>query len=362
MKVTIFVFLFFFSGFVRAASIEDAQGLPDEEPTIELSSDFSNIRHRSYILIESVQRKRERTKQHEFPNAEASTSVDYHLAQRTDFFVDGLVTFHDSNDETRLFINQAGLRQRWADNYSIAFGKERSRRSPGIFISPSDLIFTQSQLPGQREDRRGVWSLRASFQKMKSSYDLFLLPVDKMNPQGFPDKKAKYAGTVLRTFHQFEELDMSASFGEFNGILRAGLSAQTIFRNTWKHYYEFGYSHKQNRIDGSEKKNLSQQLLGTSYEGSNDYSVKLEYFYNGFGLNPAEFDTLKQKILALPVLSNVELLSTPFIRQHFTILTASAPDIFDRYNLITAVIKSLAWASLMRSLRESALNPPKTTV
>jgi hypothetical protein len=306
----ILLLFFFISNLGRAEEIEEAVGLPDEVTTqVSAHHVNENWRHRSFILLEGISRNATGSK-NEFPNFEADLTTDYKTRGVTLFF-DGYAKRTQIDQKTLGYTNQFGVRYQTAESFNLAVGKERNRRSPGIIISPSDLLFSQTNLPGLTEDRWGVWLARTSYQMTKSSYDLFVLPVSSQTEGGWPDENSKYLGTMARSLQQFENWDVSVSVGSINENTRAGLAVQGIVAEVWKTYYEVGYfgNHSQ-----------SQQLLGLSYEGSDDFSVKGEYFYNEVGIS--EEPTL-------------------FTQKQYAIFTASALELFNRYNLITSIVKSL---------------------
>lgn len=294
-----------------AQDLEEATGLADEpeESARPAPSGIENLRYRSYILVEGVKERTDSVSESDFPNIEASLSMDYKKDGFT-YFLDGLVNYTDDDKKTQSFLNQLGVRYQATEQVVLAIGKERNRRSPGIVVSPSDLLFTQAQLPGLREDRQGLWLGRASYQRPQSSYDLFLLPVNATDEYGWPEKKTEYYGTVVRTLQQFENLDLSVSLGELGNVNRAGLAAQFIFAKVWKTYYEFGY---QEDFD-------PQNLVGISYEGSDDYGFKLEYFHNGPGAAAGLF---------------------PFVDQNYGIVTVSAIEWKNHWNFFLSYIQNL---------------------
>ncbi|MBI2602264.1 MAG: hypothetical protein HYW48_04340 [Deltaproteobacteria bacterium] len=353
MKALVIFFLIFFANMAVADDLEEASGLPDiEMDEAPPSSSFGKVR--SYILMEGLQRRKGGLRQYEFPNGEFSGSLDYSFPSKTDLFLDGLLTFDEAGDKSRLFINQVGVRQNWQDNFVLAVGKERSRRAPGLIISPSDLLFTLVPLPGQREDRQGVWLTRLSFQQQHRSYDLILLPVDRVDEAGLPGKDAEYFGTTLRTWHELGLIDMGLSLGSFD-TFKAGLALQTLVENKWKFYYEGAYHSRYERLDASSKEKAFQHLLGAGYEGSTDFGMRVEYFHNGIGFSKAEFENARQQVrFSSSSLSSTAIL-TPFIRQQFLIFSANAPEVFHRYNFFAAIVKSLEDTAQMSFVRAEYL-------
>ncbi len=305
-----------------AQEIEEATGLQEEqsqEKNREIRND--NFRYRSYLLAEWTHTSIKQKVFEEFPNIEASFAADYKSGQITSF-IDGIANYTDGSSHTQGFLNQLGARYQVSDHVILALGKERNRRSPGIVISPSDLLFSTTNLPGLREDRRGEWLARASYQIPHASYDFFVLPVDQQNAGGWPAEQSKYRGTLVRTLQQFKNIDVSFSLGRFDETTAAGVALQGIIANSFKLYYEVGYWSK------VISKQASQHLLGVSYEGSNDWSFKLEYFVNGD-----------------------EQTSLLFTRKHYLLFTTSLIEALNRYNVFVSLIRSLedeSWLTLLR--------------
>lgn len=331
--------------------IEEAQGLSDELslPAKAWTAANEKLRLRSYLLFTATDKP---PSQYNLPKAEASLTSDYKTDSGMTFFIDGIVDYYDLNHRTQTYLNQLGLRYQFHSQLAAAIGKERNRRSPGIVISPSDLLFAQAQLPGQLEDRRGIWLGRLSYQLPKSSYDLFLLPLDSMSEFGWPTSDSKYQGTLARTLQQLENLDVSFSIGEIDHIHKAGIAGQGVWSKVYKLYYEGGYSEKYTSVLGTESQGATQHLAGLSYEGDGDWSIKAEYFFNGQGLEPNEFERYRSLILLAP--SNAVRAGDTafsFLRKQYAILSVSGMDLANRYNLFLSVIKSLEDASNLELLR-----------
>jgi hypothetical protein len=326
MKKVFFLF-FIICNIPLAEEIEEAKGLPDEPLVVEApastSSTNQNWRHRSYLLLEGISRKAPVSK-NEFPNLEADVSTDFKLKKATLFF-DGYAKYTEINQKTLGYTNQIGFRIQATESLNFALGKERNRRAPGIIISPSDLLFSQTNLPGLTEDRRGVWLVRGSYQILKSSYDVILLPTNQQTEGGWPESSSKYYGAMARTLQQFVNWDISLSMASLNSNSRVGLALQGIVKDYWKTYFESGYFGNSNSY---------QHLLGLGYEGSNDYSAKIEYFYNETGLREGP---------------------TLFTQRSYAILTASAQELYNKFNLISSVVKSLEDSTELVILRAEYL-------
>lgn len=362
----IFVCLFLFSLTVKAEDIEEAIGLKDSPSEIsdltksKKSKPVSKLenekwRSRSYLLLESVTQKTSDGDKSEFPNLEASLSLDYKKNPSMTFFIDVMGDYFKKTNESSAFTNQIGLRYTGVENMVFALGKERNRRSPGIIVSPSDPLFVFTNLPGQREDRRGVWLARASYQQSRSSYDLFLLPADQMDGGGWPMSQSKYQGTLGRMFQQFENWDLSLSAGEMDKTSKAGLALQSIFADVWKGYYELGYIGKYSSAMQAERKDVTQHLLGISYEGSEDYTFKAEYFFNGQGMDNTEFQTFRRTLLLSPTIASASSDFSPFLRKQYMIFSAAAIEVKNYFNFILSGIKSIEDTASLYLLRAEFL-------
>lgn len=266
------------------------------------------------------------------------------MPSQSQLFFDGILSYSDADGEGRPFLNQTEFRHHWADHYQLSIGKERSRRSPGMVISPSDLLFSKNPLPGQREDRNGVWMTRFSYQNVQNSYDLIFLPVDAVEEHGLPDKDAKPLGVVLRLFQQWGPVSASFSLGSLQNHWKGGSSVEGFLATVWKFYYEVGYQEKSKDLPFIEKQKVSQHLLGMSYEGSNDASFKLEFLQNGYGLESAEFEQWNQTtgvLLRNTTATSGRTEAIPFLRQQYLMATGSLFEVFDAYNGLFSWIQSL---------------------
>jgi hypothetical protein len=317
----------------------DATHVPTLEPAATLLEEsktkFEN-RTRAYLLIEVNQKKseqktaiREDTRIY-FPNAEASITTEVKATEKLSVFADGIGNYSDENKNSSEFINQLGVRGPVDSNWQWAIGKERNRRSPGMLITPSDIIYSQSNLPGQREDRRGVWLSRLSYQDTVRSFDIYLMPVDNEWGNGMPRPEQGRVGLAFRIFQQLENLDLSLSIGKVHNLSKVGLSFQGLIDNVYRLYSEFGYQESSKLPNNAEKSKPHQNLFGVSYEGSNDFRVKVEYLLNGQGLNP---------------------MMSSFLRQKNLLLNVVFPEIKKRYNIISTAITSLEDSSSLQLLR-----------
>ncbi|MBK8205088.1 MAG: hypothetical protein IPK68_23285 [Bdellovibrionales bacterium] len=235
-----------------------------------------------------------------------------------------------------------GFRSRLSDSVQIFAGKERNRRSPGLIVSPSDFIYSNTNLPGQREDRKGVWLARVSYQQINHSFDVIALPVQYETSEGMPESRQDRADGAVRGLKQFDHLDISFMMGRYLGIRRAGISAQSLLKDKYKFYLDLGTQEQSKLYNNKTRSNPIQTLVGVGFEGSEDYNVRLEYYENGQGLKSDEFSQMMQAFALFPTLAtSATARQNPFLRQKYLIASLSVPEIHDRYNLTLSAIKSL---------------------
>lgn len=377
MKNYLRLMIFFLSGLIflggltalgaddSDVGLEEAAGLADETQMSKAtsasaetttshpqSSWFNSGRTRTYLLIDGTQTSWGTNDQNYFPNGQLNFFGDFKILNESFLIVDAVGNYDDKNKKSILFLNQVGFRSRLSESVQYFIGKERNRRSPGLMVSPSDFIYSNTNLPGQREDRKGVWLGRVSYQKINGSVDFLILPVQNETPEGMPDSKQDNNGGALRGLYQFWGLDVSFMAGRYLGTNRAGASVQTLLLNKYKMYVEVGTQDESTRYNNTKKNYPVQSLVGLGYEGSEDFSVRLEYFENGQGLNSDEFNQMMRLRSLFPsqFTGNTNLQS-PFIRQKYLITSVTFPEIKKKYNFTISGIKSLEDDSLLSITR-----------
>lgn len=287
----------------------EAQGLmptPSSPPkgpqaTSVINSETPLWRWRLYGLLDwrLVERTtpRQSKSQDSGANAEAGLSLDGPLGnQTTGFFAARIKSQADEKERIQgVHFDQGGLRWRPRDHFVFVIGKERNRRAPGMIIAPSDFIHTNQSLPGMQEELSGVWLGRIALQKEDYSVDFVALAFGHENTQGMPTDDSKINGFVVRLFRRgiWSGFDLGLDFGQVDNQNRLGFFAQTIFAQVWKAYYEAGIRQVKDQEHGYG------QLLGMSYEGISDVSIRAEYNEKN-----QHFD------LALPLLQDDRLLIT----------------------------------------------------
>lgn len=301
----------FFSSTVGATTstdFEEATGLLDS-PVLAVSNTAANswFRTRNYVALDGTFQSIGTRTINSIPNFEYGITTTSQTFDPLTVFADGRVIYTQSQSTVLGVLNQVGVRYRPNDNWLISIGKERNRRSPGILVSPSDFIFTQTALPGQREDRMGVWLVRGSYQTVENTLDVFALPVTHETNAGFPSAVSQYRGTVVRGLLRISGIDISPSIAQIGSQAKAGASVQGYVQPELKLYYDGALELTQS---GSE------HLFGLSFEPDAGYSVKTEYLTNSTPLSP------------LPYLGG----------NQFIFVSATAPDFLHCLNLYATSI------------------------
>lgn len=337
--------------------IEEAEALPEEQPTPpstprQESPHLNQSRTRAYFLIDGMQSTGSTDNKIYFPNAQLSFSSDFQLQGQNFFLFDAIGNYDQKDKSSNAFVNQMGFRSHWSEKLQYFIGKERNRRSPGLIVSPSDFIYSNTNLPGQREDRKGVWLARTSYQQINFSLDLIILPVQNETVAGLPDSQQDSTGAALRALKQWDIFDISIMAGRHLGVNRVGVSGQTLWDNKYKMYVELGTAAEVNLYNNRKKSNPIQTLLGISFEESKDFTTRLEYYHNGQGLNAEEFSQMQQYLkLAPPLVTNKNKQKNSFLRQHYLIASLTFPELDEKYNLTFSAIKSLEDDSIIGSSR-----------
>lgn len=301
--------------------LEEATGLEPRDAQVEeqslLPSRPSSLRWRGYGLLNyRVLKVSQEDSQREFgPQGELALAIDGTVSPALNFFMEQR-TFVEvegqSLQSVRGFLEQGGLRYRPIDSLLLVVGKERNRRAPGLIVSPSDFIHSSQNLPGLREERSGVWLARAAWQGSEQSFDLMALPVTQENSQGLVADGNEYKGTVARYFGRLESAwDLGVDYGQFQEHSQAGFFLQTMLAKVWKIYAEAGY-HSQAEAHST--------LLGGSYEGSSDWSLRLEWYQQDEKWLPT-FALLKE--------------------QSYLIVSMSVIELWDRFNLTPTLLQSI---------------------
>ncbi len=240
-----------------------------------------------------------------------------------------------------LFVNQLGIRAQLSEAWNVALGKERNRRSPGLLVSPSDVLHDNQPLPGMEEDRSGLWLARASWLAPGRSVDMIILPVDRVNEQGMPHEDAESHGAVLRFFQQFSNIDVQLNAGRVQEYSVFGASMQGFVFDAWKVYGEAGYRESQTTLVFT-KEDVWSYLAGVGYEGRSDWTARLEYYRDEGGLSDQESELLWRRATSLSSHAASASMNTslvdPFIRQNYVIASVSLIELADCWNVTQSFI------------------------
>ncbi len=295
-------------------NLGEAQGLKEVGVSTMKKSVEADHRWRGYVILDERAFKFDPGDARKFgPYAEAGLKIEKKLTDRASVFSEGRLLYDAESHELLGKFDQGGARFRPSPSVSVAVGKERNRRSPGMIVSPSDFIHTNQSLPGARPERSGVWLGRASWQTEEATSDLILLPAESVNDNGMPASHNSYRGTVLRNFRRAPGgLDVSFDIGLFSDHFKLGCFAESIVAYDWKVYGEGGYD---------QDSESAAVLAGVGYEGSSTYGLKIEYYRRGKAFLPP-----------LPGL----------LDERYVLASASALEVIDhRFNLTNTLIYSL---------------------
>jgi hypothetical protein len=306
--------------------LEEATGLepslpppPPPSPKQELSDVLS---WRAYSLVDWRLRQTPKERENFGPNFDAGLTLDYKPRGYIGFFAEGRGVYDDEAEKGLGALDQGGVRLRPMDQLVFVVGKERSRRSPGLIISPSDFIHSAQAVPGMREVRSGVWLGRIAWQTTDQSADLIALPVSEVGDTGFPTERSKYYGSAARYFARFPGLfDVGFDIGQIDDDFKTGAFVQTIFLQSWKIYGETGYD---------DRSAASSHLFGVGYEGSSTYTARAEYYSKDAGF-PAPMPMLTES--------------------SYLILSGSAMNWRDIFNFTETLIHSIEKAQYLNLMR-----------
>lgn len=295
----------------------EAQGLPPSGQAQPAEGRSEDLRWRAHGLVDwrfRQQPRRDGTEE-DGPNAELGATLDAALPEAFSAFVEGRALYEaevePGDEHVAGTLDQGGVRWRPQDRLSFALGKERSRRSPGLMVSPADFLHTAQNAPGLREERGGLWLARASWQTERQTVDVLALAGD-IEPE-------EAGGAALRYFRRFDSgWDLGLDVGRLDDESKAGAFAQTIAWQVWKVYAEAGY-------DGATE--TRSHLAGVSYEGSSDYTLRAEWYGK-------DQETTRRPGGGLDM-------STLFHGKSYATFSASALELRDRFTLTETFVKSL---------------------
>jgi hypothetical protein len=315
--------------------LEEAQGLPDEKPTLDKNEGLrlpEGWSERSYLWLEALSRKEARGDWDEVkgPNGEASLTLNYKNNSGFQSFLDGRGVHNSDPKNDQGILEQGGLRYQATEKILVTLGKERSRKAPGLIVAPSDFLYAQENLPGQREQRAGIWQGKIAWQESHRSLEILALPFDRLKENGLPDQDARWEGWAARAFYQFENFDVQLAAGHVDDDWHEGLSTQGII-GAWKLYAEAGWNEE-----------MRSQLGGVEYQGIDKWSFRAEYYHQ----DPLVTREDLQKLWQLSRLMNAKLPANsasfrPFLRENYAIASVSALGLDDRWNAFATFLRGV---------------------
>jgi len=332
----------------------EATGLPDQTMAPAATTmPTSPCQYLGYGRLMARWTKTSRSDQTETsaPDMEARLAGQCELTGTLAAFWDGHGSYVRDTQKNAAFLDQVGLRLRPTDQTVLMVGKERNRRAPGLIVSPSDFLHSSQSLPGQQEDRRGVWAVRGSWQTSDQSVDLFLLPMRHQRDNGFPAEEQQSQGAVGRYFRQFANFDLDLGIGQVEGQDKAGISSQGFLSKAWKVYGEAGYQEGKTLLIW-QKEHVVDTLLGSSFDGDK-FALRLEFLRQNSGLRADEFEQLQairqtgRLQSSQPTASGSPML----LRQNYLIANLSLLEWPEDCNVQETVIFGLdddAWMNLLR--------------
>jgi len=268
-------------------AIEEATPLASPttaEATLVVPTPESAWRLRGYGLLEYAQTwlPASATPIRSAPNAEFGLSGRYAAPSGWQGFGDATGSYTRNPEEENLLLNQAGVRG-GTGSWQWAVGKERSRLAPGLILSPSDFLYPQENLPGQREQRAGIWQVRASWTDSPWQSDFLWLPNMSVDAHGWPDERTRRAGAAWRGFYLARAVDVGLSAARIGQTEHAGMFVQGFFAHVTKSYVEYG--RRRDAPDAAPDAG-TRVLAGLSHEGIADLRLRAEYYWNGAASTP----------------------------------------------------------------------------
>jgi hypothetical protein len=324
------------SNFAQAQDdeLEEAHGLPDEKPVVQTREPWrlpEGWSERSYLWLEAFSRKAARGAwdKVEGPNAEASLTLNYKSPDGFQVFVDGRALHNVDPEFNRGILEQGGLRYQASDNIRLTLGKERSRKAPGLIVAPSDFLYAQENLPGQREQRAGIWQGKIAWQEAGRSLEVLALPFDRLNENGMPSDEARWNGWAARGFYQFANFDIQLSTAHLQDGWHEGLSTQGIL-GAWKVYAEAGWMEE-----------TRSQLAGVEYQGWDKWSLRGEFYHQDALVSRDELRKLWQLSRLVNVMVPTSSSFRPFLRENYAIASVNGLGLDDRWNLFATLVRGV---------------------
>lgn len=315
----------------------EATGLAPSLNVEPLDANPTRHKFRGYLRLQGT---RTQTRQATIDSgADTEIVVSYLEKSNPSPFLDGRVSIESRARTTGGKLDQAGLRTQLTESWSLAIGKERNRRSPGLIISPSDFIHSRQNLPGTPEERAGVWLARISHMVANRGIEFVALPFRYEKDNGIPDVERssvhldaeRPAGFVVRSFARTAGFDFAIDAATLLDHFVAGANIQRVSSGGWKSYVEAGWKSDTRTPDF---------LAGAGYEASSDWTGRVEFYHHGSGLDRDGIRHMTSPPTSI------------FPRRDYVIANITFPDLYDRFNLIETWIRGIedrGWINLTRA-------------
>lgn len=268
---------------------------------------------------------------------EANLAFTYRPLSSISLFSDTLASYFAPSANTQLIFAQAGLRIQPTETISLAFGRERNFRAPGLLINPSDIIHPSQNVPGQRMQRAGVWLARASYQTRPLTIDAMFLPYNNLTANGLPfETESKDFGGVGRLFLVTGIGDFGVTGGYFNQLWQLGTFYSSYLVRKLETHAELGISQSQR----------ARALIGSRLDIGSSSSFTLEGYFNNRGLSKDEFEaglkkTTTQSVSTQAFSGSATASFNLFPRRWYTIASVSSTDILNLFNLSLSEVLGL---------------------
>lgn len=271
-------------------------------------------------------------------------SDKHQTSEQASWFLDASMKYtsveNNLGKKNSWFLNQLGFSWQ-ADGYSLVLGKERHKKSPGLLVNPSDLLYGNQQLPGELEDKRGLWLARGSLQGAQFALDLIGLPYAIEDEHGLPEPREGKKGFLTRLSWHDAYGDGSLSMAELNDKQQVAAYIQGFIAKVWKTYVEASFIRKGRNIVGiDESIDLKTYLFGFGYEGSEDFSVRLESYLNDAGYSASEWALVNSSLSKQSAQMGADPEKSIFLRKHYYLSSLQIKEWLHRFHIFLTAIKS----------------------
>ncbi|MCX6131132.1 MAG: hypothetical protein NTX25_19000, partial [Proteobacteria bacterium] len=330
--------------------------LPDEQTKLVTGAkDWTlpeGLSERSYIWLNKTLRKAPRGdwEKGQGLDAEASLSLSYKATPSLQSYIDGRVYHQADSKSQQAILEQGGVRYEAGHDLLLALGKERSRKAPGLLVAPSDFLYTEENLPGQKEQRAGLWQARVAYQETGRSLEALVLPYQELEVNGMPKSNSHWNGWALRGFYQFSNFDLQVSAGHLADGWHEGLSTQGIV-GAFKLYAESGWSEKARSLVYKNTERGQATLVGTEYQAWDKWTLRAEYFKQSPYVDRADQQNLWRRFQIFGPQSGSASSFRPLSGESYVILSCSGQGLSDKVNVYITILKSLDDRSFLLNQR-----------